>query len=111
MATIQDGGGRHLGFVLNVISGGTVNFRQFPFQIWEKSVKRFKSYSKILIFKMAADAILNFAKWQNGRFLLHGIYTQIFFYSNRSKTSKVTVKLRNVYFGFDFSTTEHELIK
>jgi hypothetical protein len=33
MATIQDGGGRHVGFVLNVISGGTGNFRQFPFQI------------------------------------------------------------------------------
>jgi hypothetical protein len=62
MATIQDGGGRHLGFVLNVISGGTGNFQQFPFQIRGKSVKRFKSYSKILIFKMAADAILNFAK-------------------------------------------------
>jgi hypothetical protein len=35
----------------------------------------------------------------------------IFFYSNHSKTSKVTAKLRNVYFGLDFSTTEHELIK
>jgi hypothetical protein len=29
----QDGGGRHLGFGLSTISGGTGDFQQFPYQI------------------------------------------------------------------------------
>jgi hypothetical protein len=33
MATIQDGGGGHLGFRLNTISGGTGDTRQPLFQI------------------------------------------------------------------------------
>ena len=53
MATIQDGGGRNPGFVLNVISGGTGDCQQPAFQIWWESVQRLKCYSRIKKFKMA----------------------------------------------------------
>jgi len=46
-------GGRHLGFGLNIISGNTGDMQQFPYQIWWKSLQRFRSYSRIKKFKMA----------------------------------------------------------